>query len=136
MKAILVLAVLLCGCAHGPAGPGAKESVGQGDEIREYIAREKAEKELRERQVRQEIDQASTLRRKAFVEAHQDLSAETRQSILEGKVRVGMAPGEAGASWGSPVRVIRDSDGFESWEYPGAILDFQNGRMVRWTEAR
>ncbi len=52
----------------------------------------------------------------AYVDAHSELDAESRDSILSHVLRAGMSRPDVVAAWGRPVRIYRFRDGqLEEW---------------------
>ena len=78
------------------------------------------------------------LRRQNYINAHPELKKETRDSILQGKIRLGMTREEVMASAGTPDS-MSSSNSFlgatEMWTYGNCmygctILTFYNGKLA------
>jgi hypothetical protein len=89
------------------------------------------------------IEQETTQRREAYVAAHLDLDAATREAISKGEVKVGMTTADVHASWGEPSR--KNTSGgiggeFITWIYRRGydginsdMLFFAGGRLTGWS---
>lgn len=86
-------------------------------------------------------------RRQDYVKAHPELDDQIKESILNGKIILGMTKAQVIASWGRPVR-IRQPVGswrvYEQWIYyndpdsphscPIIYVYFRNGIVESWGE--
>ncbi len=69
----------------------------------------------------------------AYVDAHPELDAETRESILDHTLRAGMQRSDVVAAWGRPVRILKFRNGaLEEWifgcDYPHICHGVEGGR--------
>jgi hypothetical protein len=83
---------------------------------------------------------SSSTRRQAYVDSHPNLDADTKQSILEGKVMIGMTIDEARICAGLMHQIdsvtLAGTGTSETWYNGWYYLYFRNGRLVGWREKR
>lgn len=81
-------------------------------------------------------------RRQDYVTTHPELTQQTKQDILEGRIRIGMTREQVKATWGYPDDINRTVGSWgehEQWIYGYDIrfrryLYFENGKLTSWSD--